>query len=762
MSNDSTTRDAPHGEPSLTESVTLDSAEVLLFMSDGRNRTLLEETLGATHEVTASTTAAGLESDFDVCIVDETLFRRHREAIRARKRRDEQVFVPVLLTVADDSALRSAPNVWTVVDDLVSVPVARAELRARLDALLRQRSQSLTLAEREAELQEALAELRIKDEAITASPVGITITDHTRTDNPIQHVNEAFEELTGYDEAEITGHDCGLLHGPETREESVAELRAAMRAGRTATVELLNYRKDGTQFWNRVTVAPIHAADGTITNYVGFQEDVTEQHKRTRELRLNERRFEAVFEDPNILVGLLEPDGSVIDINRTALEYHEVGLSEITGDPFWETPWFTGDESLQAEVRELAERAADGEYAEFELDLSAAVDEELIVNGVFRPVTNDDGEVVSLVISDRDITDRKQQQRELAESEARYESLTEDVLDTSEVGTFILDENFDVVWINSAIEEYFGIDREAVVGADKRDLVETHIKDVFENPHQVQQTLYRSYENNARTEEFEAHVVGDDDREERWLRQWSQPIESGLYEGGRIEHYTDITERKRRDDQLNTLDRVLRHNMYNAMNVILGNAESIAESTSDDTAEKAESILSRGNQLLSITEKQREIVELFIDNPDSMPTDISTTIRNTIEDLRATYPAADVTVDAPDEAHAIVVPRFDRAITELVENGIIHTTDPQPTVSVSATVTNAGVRVRIRDAGPGIPDTELSILHGDGEQGPLYHGKGMGLSLVNRIVAYCGGTITYWENDDGGATIELLLQKPAG
>ena len=136
-----------------------------------------------------------------------------------------------------------------------------------------------------------------------------------------------------------------------------------------------------------------------------------------------------------------------------------------------------------------------------------------------------------------------------AERGVPYRSLTADVLDTSDVGTFVLDADFRVVWANAAVESFFGIDRETVVGADKRDLIED-LKAVFAAPDAFAETVRATYDDNSYVEEFECHVLADGSREERWLRHWSQPIESGLYAGGRIEHYTDITDRKAREEDL--------------------------------------------------------------------------------------------------------------------------------------------------------------------------------------------------------------------
>lgn len=160
---------------------------------------------------------------------------------------------------------------------------------------------------------------------------------------------------------------------------------------------------------------------------------------------------------------------------------------------------------------------------------------------------------------------RSREHRELERSEERYRSMTEDVLDSSDVALFILDETDDVVWVNEAVETYFGVDRDALVGRPN-DEVFAETASAVANPERFRERLEAAGEANAvngsnaadSQERFECHVLPEGDREERWLEYRSQPIESGLYEGGRIEHYTDVTAQKETAARLEARERVLR------------------------------------------------------------------------------------------------------------------------------------------------------------------------------------------------------------
>ncbi len=107
--------------------------------------------------------------------------------------------------------------------------------------------------------------------AVDASSCAIVITDATQTDHPITYVNAAFTALTGYTAAEVIGRNCRLLQGPDTDPQTCADIRAALAAGTTVQCNILNYRKDGTSFWNDLTIDPMRDADGRVTNHIAIQ-----------------------------------------------------------------------------------------------------------------------------------------------------------------------------------------------------------------------------------------------------------------------------------------------------------------------------------------------------------------------------------------------------------------------------------------------------------------------------------------------------------
>jgi PAS domain S-box-containing protein len=135
---------------------------------------------------------------------------------------------------------------------------------------------------------ETAADLRLKERAMDEAPVGITVSDPSLPDNPVVYANAAFERITGYPVAEVVGRNCRFLQGEDTDPETVARMRRAVDNWEPVTVEVRNYRRNGEEFWNQVTIAPIYDEDGEPSHYVGFQQDVTDR-KRAEETLETER-----------------------------------------------------------------------------------------------------------------------------------------------------------------------------------------------------------------------------------------------------------------------------------------------------------------------------------------------------------------------------------------------------------------------------------------------------------------------------------------
>ncbi len=185
-------------------------------------------------------------------------------------------------------------------NDAVSIDLRREEAeksRLLLTARLQEQAAQLqeTVAIRTRELREANTHLKNVAEANSRLALvahhatnGVVIADPA---GHVEWVNAAFERITGYSLAELKGRKPGhLLQGPDTNPATVAELRAAVSAGATCHVEILNYTKAQSSFWQSIDLQPVRDAGGRVTNFITIHSDITEARRTTADLlQLNQR-----------------------------------------------------------------------------------------------------------------------------------------------------------------------------------------------------------------------------------------------------------------------------------------------------------------------------------------------------------------------------------------------------------------------------------------------------------------------------------------
>ncbi|MCO8121294.1 PAS domain-containing protein [Stieleria sp. TO1_6] len=134
-------------------------------------------------------------------------------------------------------------------------------------------------------LAEAELQLRMHHLAMEATLNGIVITDPNQADNPITYANPGFSQLTGYEREDVIGRNCRFLQGELTDPDTVKQIHQAVRAGSACRATILNYRKDGTSFWNDLQITPVFDENRELTSLVGVQQDVTDRIKVQRALQ---------------------------------------------------------------------------------------------------------------------------------------------------------------------------------------------------------------------------------------------------------------------------------------------------------------------------------------------------------------------------------------------------------------------------------------------------------------------------------------------
>lgn len=222
----------------------------------------------------------------------------------------------------------------------------------------------------------------------------------------------------------------------------------------------------------------------------------------------------------------------------------------------------------------------------------------------------------------------------------------------------------------------------------------------------------------------------------------------------------DISDRQDRLTQLQVVDRVLQHNFHNDINVVEGFAELIETEGEPPLSASAETIRETGEGLIETVEKEREITDFLSDPPAVETVDLARATEQVVDQISAKYPDADISTNDADESLAETAVAINRAIEELVTNCIIHSDSENPRVTVEVDTSEDYSTISVIDENVQISEMERKILTGEKELTPLYHGSGMGLWLVTRIVNHSDGVLEFDENEPQGNIVKIRLPTP--
>ncbi len=256
--------------------------------------------------------------------------------------------------------------------------------------------------------------------------------------------------------------------------------------------------------------------------------------------------YYAAFESSRDAIVLIE-DGRFVECNDAAVTMFEAvtkdGLLDSSPSDFSPSAQPDGSSSEALSHARLEEAMAKGS-ALFEWTHRTLRGRTFLAEVQLSRVDTGDGVLVQGVV--RDITERRATELALQRSNEQLEhfrTLVEDAINQSRIGLFILDDQYRVVWVSQPVEEFLGIAADDAIGADKRELARDRIAVLFEDGQRYIRNTETAYETGAHLEGRVYHVLPRNGLEERWLEHQSYPITSGVYAGGRIDIYRDLTER---------------------------------------------------------------------------------------------------------------------------------------------------------------------------------------------------------------------------
>jgi PAS domain S-box-containing protein len=224
--------------------------------------------------------------------------------------------------------------------------------------------------------------------------------------------SDSVERVFKYAPPELVGQNVKVLTPQPHRSEHDSYLESYRRTGQTGilgrTREFRVVCKDGSEIECELSVARADAPNGPC--FVGSFRDVSARKRAEEALRESEQRLRALFDQAFQFIGLLDPDGKVLEANHTACESVGVARGEVVGQPFWETRWWSHSPQMQERIRDAVRRAAQGEFVRFEVSQRTR-DGALEVDFSLTPVRDASGRVVLLIPEGRDVSALKAAQR---------------------------------------------------------------------------------------------------------------------------------------------------------------------------------------------------------------------------------------------------------------------------------------------------------------------------------------------------------------
>lgn len=519
-----------------------------------------------------------------------------------------------------------------------------------------------------------------------------------------------------------------------------------------SVAQLGQAESDDVQLVDEVVPAPVDrkTLHRRLRNLLVRNEQSIELSRRYEQIQT---RFQRVFEATNDAIFVVDPDSDeIIECNPAACELVGYTHDELRGVAPSETLHTAGRDTYESFLHRVRE-TGEGWTDEFVCKTKDGGERSVEVSGATVEYADRSGVVFSV----RDVAERKERERELETAHRRFDS----VFNNPYTIISIMEPNGSLKQINQT----------------KLDLADTTLEDVQNEPlwetpwwnqsDALQDKIRTATERAAAGEPVQVGATHRMANGRLFISDGIlQPV---IADDGEVTEIIriaqDITELRAREQRLGVLNRVLRHNLRNSMNAIEGYASLLSERVTDtDLQDYTDSIKAQTNQLLTISEKAREVQDLFDrESETDYAYDISGLLSDLAADFEAEYPDIEITVSRPESMHITAGERLKRAIREAVANAVIHNNQSSPEVTITARASDVNdpdewVDIVIEDNGPGIPETEQNVIE-KGKEKPISHGSGLGLWLMYWIITIAGGRMTIEERSPQGTRVRFTLPR---
>lgn len=572
-------------------------------------------------------------------------------------------------------------------------------------------------------------------------------------------INKKACEILGYSRDEMLGRNVpalSILH-PDDIENAAKDIQKLFSGDDIVRDEYRFILKDGSVRIGDVTGAVLRDASGEIVGVTNVVIDITEEKLAMEALTASEGLYRALVATSPDFITLLDIEGNVLALSEGAFEVFGVTADSAHGKSIIKMLDRSQRDTAYRSLEELMEK---GVFRGVEFELTAADGSTVVIESSASLIHDSKGEPRVIMSVSRDITDRKKAEEELRLSEERYKAL----FDQAPVGVVVFDRDLKVTQCNERMAEAMRTTRDRLIGLDLNELKDKRVLHVALEALEGRTAVYEGpYEVTTSGESI--HIIA--------ILNPLRDME-GRVVGG-IAVVDDVTDRVRTDESLQRANEELRvyahtvsHDLKGPLSATVTAAELLRDSLKSDNPDRCSELAdiivrllrktcSRIDELLVLAQAGQQPVEPVDVSVCSIVGDVLRDLESLIEDRQAT-----VTCD-PDLGVVLGnTTQIYQVFSNLVRNALKHGEGDDLTVEVRylGKDEDGPHRYLVRDNGPGIPPGMEEDIFRPFLKGTQTGETGLGLSIVERIVAAYGGEIKAY--NDNGACFEFTLNSFGG
>ncbi|MCG6135377.1 MAG: PAS domain S-box protein [Nostoc sp. LLA-1] len=370
--------------------------------------TVVAEKLATSQQIIAIQQSQDFSSAQKIVMMDKSQKQMDtiRRIIQNMRSQEKQEFKQYLLAVATDS--QNTRNVVLITSFMALALIPSGIFMINRDIAFQKRI--------EAELVESEERFR---RAYNDAAIGMALV---APNGRWLSVNSALCEIVGYSEAELLNITFQAITHPEDLDTDLNYVQKILAGEiRTYQMEKRYLHKQGYIVWILLSVSLMRDPQEKPLYLIAQIQDITKQKLAQEALRESERRFHAIFNQTFQFMGLLKPDGTLLEANQTALDFAGIKSTDIINRPFWEARWWTLSAAIQEQLQTAIASAATGEFVRYEVDVVGAGDAVTTIDLSLKPVFDESGNVVLIIPEGRDISARKQAEAELRKAKEAAE-----------------------------------------------------------------------------------------------------------------------------------------------------------------------------------------------------------------------------------------------------------------------------------------------------------------------------------------------------